>query len=703
VVDSDQRFHDEALRWFATLHRVAGVDPTDLVVHSVGGGGSEVLDYLQVQGVSVVDVPAFDGRSPHCNKISGALSLAQRGVDGLAVLTDTDVVILEDPRRVSVPPGAVASKPVDNRNPPLRVLKNLFASAEVALPPLIPLDWHPEGQTVAGNGNGGLYLVPGAVLTKVAQAWEHWARWLLERTDIPGHWDRYTDQMAMALGLAAEGVEAFRLDPRWNLPTHDLELLPADIAAPAVIHYHKNVNRLGLLTPTGIAAIDGQIDMANEAIGQVWHEAFPNATWWEWRYRPDRDLSAKFVAHDDERTDDRDPVLSLVEILKPKSVLHVGDAGGLGTKTIPVESFTELDVWADHDHPIEAELTICPNLLLQESTASGYRNLVESLLKASSKALLVSGYERKPENDSPTAHFHEPLSETLARFAPEAEQYPLGDVGGISTFLVLHPPKDKHRRDFGPATLSQVVGRHWNPLRLLSLRTSAWSTIGFFPDHTPRLWEYPTAAELLMNLLKPGSRILDIGAGVNPLVPYLAEKGYEVETVDLSTRLREWPSQPDWNEWGFLDYAAVGLAHRSWNCRLDELPADSRFDALYCLSVIEHLVASDRRSLLRDMSERTAPGGVVILTVDLVPGGDDLWNRASGKRVEERKKHGTLQDLISEAQRTGLETVDQVTIREWGDSPVDIGLFVMRRTSAVGSDLSFKSRIRAAANRFRSH
>jgi hypothetical protein len=89
--------------------------------------------------------------------------------------------------------------------------------------------------------------------------------------------------------------------------------------------------------------------------------------------------------------------------------------------------------------------------------------------------------------------------------------------------------------------------------------------------------------------------------------------------------------------------------------------------------------------------------------VDLVPGGDDLWNRASGKRVEERKKHGTLQDLISEAQSTGLETVDQVTIREWGDSPVDIGLFVMRRTSAVGSDLSFKSRIRAAANRFRSH
>jgi 2-polyprenyl-3-methyl-5-hydroxy-6-metoxy-1,4-benzoquinol methylase len=621
----------------------------------------------------------------------------------LAVLTDTDVVVLEDPRGVPVPPGAVASKPVDNRNPPLSVLKNLFASAGVALPPLLPLDWHREGRTVAGNGNGGLYLVPGGVLTEVARAWEHWARWLLDRTDIPGHWDRYTDQMAMALGLAAEGLDSFRLDPRWNLPTHDLELFPADSAAPAVIHYHKNVNRFGLLIPTGIAVIDGRIETANEAIGQVWHEAFPDTTRWERRYRPGRDLSAAPVPDEDEPTDQRDLILSLLEILEPQSVLQIGGAGALGTKTIPVESFLAVEGRPEPDHPVGAELTVCLDLLLQESTVSGYRDLVESLLRAASSALLVSGYERRPDAGAASTHFHEPLSETLTRMAPEAEQYPLGEVGGISTFLVLQPPKDKHRRDYGPATLSQVVGRHWNPLRLLSLRSSSWSTIGFFPDHTPRLWEYPTVAELLMNLLTPGSRILDVGAGVNPLVPYLAGYGYQVETVDPSIRLRQWPPQPDWNEWGFLDYAAVGLAHRSWNCRLDQMPADSRFDALYCLSVIEHLVASDRRSLLRDMSERTSTGGLVILTVDLVPGGDDLWNRASGKRVEERKKHGTVQDLMAEAQKTGLETIEQVTIREWGDSPVDIGLFVMRRTAAVGSDRSLKGRLRAASRRFRAH
>ena len=192
------------------------MDPQDLVVHSVGVEGSEVLDYLQGRGVSVVPIEPFDGRSPHCNKIAGALRLAQRGVDGLAVLTDTDVVVLQDPRRMSLPPTAVASKPVDNPNPPLRVLKDLFAGAGVPLPPLVALDWHPQAQTVAGNGNGGLYMVPAPLLSQVAQAWEHWARWLLERTDIPGKWDRFTDQMAMALALAAEGIETFALDTRWN-------------------------------------------------------------------------------------------------------------------------------------------------------------------------------------------------------------------------------------------------------------------------------------------------------------------------------------------------------------------------------------------------------------------------------------------------------------------------------------------------------
>jgi SAM-dependent methyltransferase len=124
------------------------------------------------------------------------------------------------------------------------------------------------------------------------------------------------------------------------------------------------------------------------------------------------------------------------------------------------------------------------------------------------------------------------------------------------------------------------------------------------------------------------------------------------------------------------------------------MPPDATFDGVYCLSVIEHLVADDRRALLREMAARTNPGGVVVLTVDLVRGNNDLWNRVSGRIVEPPKRHGRLKDVVSEAKSAGLETVEQQTIRDWGDVPVDIGFIVMKRGTTPGSKTSLKDRLR---------
>ncbi len=122
VVDRDPRFHLEALRWFASLHGVAGVDPGDLVVHAVRGASSEALDLLEEKGVAVRSIEPFDPRSPHCNKIAGALRLAEVGVEGTAVLTDTDIAFCEDPRSLPLPDRAVASKLVDFAIPRLDTL-----------------------------------------------------------------------------------------------------------------------------------------------------------------------------------------------------------------------------------------------------------------------------------------------------------------------------------------------------------------------------------------------------------------------------------------------------------------------------------------------------------------------------------------------------------------------------------------------------
>jgi hypothetical protein len=129
VVDTHPRFHLDALRWFASLTRLAGVDPKDLVVNAISPAQSEVLKYLQSQSVAVREIQPFDASSPHCNKISVALCLSTEKRPGLFVLTDSDVVVFEDPRRLRVPQGKVGMTPVNMANPPLEILTIVFAAA----------------------------------------------------------------------------------------------------------------------------------------------------------------------------------------------------------------------------------------------------------------------------------------------------------------------------------------------------------------------------------------------------------------------------------------------------------------------------------------------------------------------------------------------------------------------------------------------
>ena len=698
VVDDHPRFHLDALRWFAALTIIAGVDPADLLIHVVGSATSDALDYLANHGVRVVSIEKFDSRSPHCNKISGARRLAVDGVDGWAVLCDTDVAVLEDPRTLDTPIRSVASKPVDDPNPPLEVLDGVFKASGLELPELVPLPWDPDQSTVAGNGNGGLYLIPGPLLSTVANAWEYWARWLLDRPHLLDGWAVHVDQVAMALALAAEGIDPASLDVRWNTPVHVPERIPPDVSEPAVVHYHQRVDPTGQIRLTGSAPIDARITAANEAIEHVWHGAFPNATFWQWRYLTDPDLGSGVGSRGRALEGKRRLLAELLEAVQPESVLDVGCGDGEATRGLPLTGYTGIDLSAeavrragrgrpDGDylvgslahHPRTADLVLNLDVLIHEPDAAEYRRQVARLWQATDRVLLISGYERPLKSASPMVHFHESLSQTLEGAAPEAEVYPIRHEHEITTFVVLRPPEDRHPRDYGPASLSPLVRRHPDPIGLVAIRLCAWRTIGFYPDHAPRLWEYPVVGRMLEDLLDPRSRIVDVGAGVNPLVPYLAGRGYLVDTVDPSPVRRSWPPTSEWNEWDFLDYGEVGLAHRSWNTHLGALPLRPAFDAAYSVSVIEHLQATERRTLLSDIATRLRPGGTLVVTVDLIRDRDDLWNRIRGEEVEEPSRHGTLQDVVREGSDAGLDMFRLETVRDWGDVPVDIGLVAMRK------------------------
>ncbi len=278
VVDSDPRFHSDALRWYATLRNIASVPARDMVVHAVGGTDSDALRFLRSRGVAVEAIRPFDKRSPWCNKISGAIHLGERGVEGLAVLTDTDVLVLEDPRRLHIPADAMGSRLVGAPNPPLRILENMFEAAGLEISGVEPLDWVPQHLTVAGHGNGGLYIVPGQILSALAHSWGRWATWLMEHVAILENYPTHIDQPSMALALSELRITPQRLDIRWNFPAHNPKRIPENVGRPAIIHYHRSTLPEGLVKRTGFAAVDEQIDSANAAIAQVWQEAFPNGS-----------------------------------------------------------------------------------------------------------------------------------------------------------------------------------------------------------------------------------------------------------------------------------------------------------------------------------------------------------------------------------------------------------------------------------------
>jgi SAM-dependent methyltransferase len=131
-------------------------------------------------------------------------------------------------------------------------------------------------------------------------------------------------------------------------------------------------------------------------------------------------------------------------------------------------------------------------------------------------------------------------------------------------------------------------------------------------------WVYHAAA------IKPGLRVLDVGAGLSGLQFVLGREGCEVVNVDPSAA--EAPSE------GWQVRAGWWLTpdrHQALNQAFDTdvtlVPrriqdsglAPGSFDRVLCVSVLEHVGQQEARSMLESMIDLLAPGGLCVLTVDL--------------------------------------------------------------------------------------
>ena len=119
--------------------------------------------------------------------------------------------------------------------------------------------------------------------------------------------------------------------------------------------------------------------------------------------------------------------------------------------------------------------------------------------------------------------------------------------------------------------------------------------------HPSKRWEYPWALERAR--LPPGASVLDAGCGASIFPVYLAKQGYSVTAVDLSP-----PSGLDKFHNVKAGYVAGDMG---------KLPfADAVFDAVFCISVIEHLGFGAMAAALSEMRRVLKSEGRLLLTTD---------------------------------------------------------------------------------------
>ncbi|MFV0302007.1 MAG: methyltransferase domain-containing protein [Paracoccus sp. (in: a-proteobacteria)] len=682
VIDHHPKFLMQAWTWMLSL-QLLGIRPSAgtriLIHHPETMAGEDCLRTLSGLGAELVPITPFGtGPAAYCNKLRQLDSPAVQAADRV-VLCDADLVFVTDPA-LHFSDRAIRAKPVDRANPPAEQIEALFARTGLPFPGWFEPDFEPGAKTPLGNCNGGLYLIPGTLLPRLSQSWLHWARFCLEQQDLLRHRCKFSDQLGFMLALVETGLPFEPLPLAANFPTHFAGDAYAETAPLRIetFHYHGRINTDSLPATTGVNWIDRQLHPLVAAIRASRRDSFDNRLFWSHRYATDPELGSGLGSRGEVLLRKRDLLAPVLQGYAHRPVVDIG-CGDLETmREARLDDYHGFDLsdealalarakrpdWrfsqgAAGDVPARgADLAICLDVAIHQPTADAYHALIDGVVGAARDAVLISGYEAHDDAHG-IVYFHEPLSRTLAGHPAVESVTDLGGWRDVRLFLATLRRDSGNRNDIRPEALHRGLKASPTPRLLGELVDLSREMLGFFPATVIRMLEYPWFASRLTR--SAGKRLLDVGAGVSVMPLWLARQGATVETVDRHPRRRDPAGRETWNEWGFLDYALLDGRIRSHHLGIEALEAEP-FDAIYSVSVIEHMPAAIRCMALARMARLLLPGGRLLLSLDLVPGTDELWRLAEGKDVDPGAAHGTVDDVLSEIRAPGF-TLLETTLR----------------------------------------